>query len=243
MLLLVAALILLGVVPLVGWSAPLGVSLPVAIGGVALAGVTLRWGSAAAKPTAVLAAAIMALFPTGLLWQPLMALALGLLALVAWQVPEARVRFAGGTVPWLPTVATAAVTPLGLVGWVAVMHPDLRDVTQRYIPNLPVALLVVGGLLFAVANATLEELIWRGVFQEGLERVTRPAVAVAIQAASFGLIHAHGVPRGTVGVILAGVWAVMLGLLRRHSKGLLAPVIAHIVADSVIAIILLGVYR
>jgi uncharacterized protein len=240
---LLVTLVLLAVVPVVGWSASLTVSLPVAAAGVLLAGAALRRGSPPTKPTAVLAAALMVLFPTGLVWQPLMALALGLLALVAWRVPEARVKLARGSVPWLPTLAAAAVTPLGLVGWVAVLHPDLRDVTQRYVPDLPLALLLVGGLLFAIVNATLEELIWRGVFQDGLERVTRPGAAVAIQAISFGVMHAHGVPRGAVGVVLVGVWGVMLGLLRRHAKGLLAPVLAHFVADSVIATIILTVYR
>jgi uncharacterized protein len=115
-------------------------------------------------------------------------------------------------------------------------------VTRRYVPDMPLAVLVVGGLLFVVANAALEELIYRGVFQDGLERLMGPGAAIAIQAASFGILHAHGVPRGPAGAVLAGVWAVMLGMLRRRAGGLLAPFLAHAVADATIAVIIFALY-
>ena len=55
--------------------------------------------------------------------------------------------------------------------------------------------------------------------------------------------HLWGVPRGAVGVLLAGVWAVMLGLLRRRAGGILAPFMAHVVADATIAVIILSSTR
>jgi membrane protease YdiL (CAAX protease family) len=98
-----------------------------------------------------------------------------------------------------------------------------------------VPILLVGGVGFAAINATLEETIYRGLLQDRLEPVFGGLGAVALQAVSFGLQHAHGVPRGFLGVVLTGSWAVMLGLLRRHARGLLAPILAHFVADMVVA--------
>ncbi len=83
-------------------------------------------------------------------------------------------------------------------------------------------------------------MIWRGVLQPALADAGGVAFAVVIQAASFGLHHAHGFPRGPIGVGLVFVWALMLGALRHRSRGVLAPLLAHLVADAVIAGIVIG---
>jgi membrane protease YdiL (CAAX protease family) len=103
--------------------------------------------------------------------------------------------------------------------------------------------LIAGGVGFALVNAALEELLWRGVLIDRLEPLFGPSLAIAISAISFGVQHAHGVPRGPIGVLLAGSWAVMLGMLRKHSKGLLAPILSHVVADATIAVIILVLSR
>ena len=57
-----------------------------------------------------------------------------------------------------------------------------------------------------------------------------------------GRIQAFGTVdelNAAIGVVLAGVWGGMLGLLRQRAGGLLAPVLAHIVADATIATILI----
>jgi membrane protease YdiL (CAAX protease family) len=112
-------------------------------------------------------------------------------------------------------------------------------VVQVYVPALPLPVLIVGAIGFAIVNATLEEIVWRGAIQDGLEPLFGATGAIALQAVSFGVQHLHGVPRGASGILLAGTWAVMLGLLRRHARGLLAPILAHVVADATIAIIIL----
>jgi hypothetical protein len=81
------------------------------------------------------------------------------------------------------------------------------------------------------------------VLQDRLEPIFGVAAAIALQAASFGIQHYRGVPRGVVGVLLAGSWAAMLGMLRHHARGMLAAIVAHVVADSVIAIIVLTYAR
>jgi hypothetical protein len=56
-------------------------------------------------------------------------------------------------------------------------------------------------------------------------------------------MHVHGFPRGVSGVVLAGAWGGMLGKLRQRAGGLLAPVLAHIVADATIASIIILMAR
>ena len=68
-----------------------------------------------------------------------------------------------------------------------------------------------------------------------------PAAAiVGIQALSFGVAHIQGFPRGALGVALAAVYGLLLGVLRLRAGGLLAPVLAHIGADAVIYALILA---
>lgn len=179
-------------------------------------------------------------------WQLTMLLAMvGFLAL-GRVVPPLRPSDtwrARGRVPLAWTLLVGGVTPIALVGWMVLFHPNLRDVVGAYVPDLPMPVLIAGAVGFALVNAALEELIWRGALQDRLAPVFGARGAVALQALSFGVQHLWGVPRGIVGVLLAGVWAVMLGLLRRKAGGLLAPFLAHVVADATIAVIVLGYVR
>ncbi len=222
-------------------SAIVVLSLALATGGIAW--LARRAAPRRLRAIPVLAAALLVASSTGLLWQPVMALALGLHAVTAWTSggaiprPELGPR---GRLPVWATLAVGGVTPLGLVGWLVVARPDLSEVVRAYVPSLPLPALVLGGVAFAAANAALEEIVWRGVFQRGLEAALNPALAIVIQAASFGVAHAHGIPSGPLGMVLAGGWAVLLGVLRRASGGLLAPFVAHFIADATIAVIVLA---
>lgn len=213
----------------------------IAAASIVLAAVTVRLRAEASRSIAVLVAALAVAACAPLPWQAMMAIALGLHALAARVLP--------GVAPgpqWRslgrPTLGWAAlvggVTPVALLGWLFALHPDLSDI-RAMLPDLPLAAMIAGGVAFAFVNAILEELVWRGVLQDRLAVLFGSGGAIALQAASFGLHHLHGVPRGAVGVLLAGTWAAMLGLLRRRSGGLLAPILAHVVADATIAIIVL----
>ena len=68
---------------------------------------------------------------------------------------------------------------------------------------------------------------------------TSGRTAVLVQAAAFGLLHLSGFPGGAVGVGLAAVYGVMLGVLRRRAGGLLAPYVAHVAADLTVFVLLL----
>lgn len=213
----------------------------VAAASIVLALVAVRLRAAASRSIAVLVAALAVAACAPVPWQAMMAIALFAHALVARVVPgvAAGLEWRSLGRPALGWAAlVGGVTPIALLGWLFALHPDLSDLRAQ-LPDLPLAAMIAGGVAFALVNAILEELVWRGVLQDRLGAVFGPGVAIALQAASFGLHHLHGVPRGAVGVLLAGSWAAMLGLLRRHSGGLLAPVLAHVVADATIAIIVL----
>lgn len=134
--------------------------------------------------------------------------------------------------------AVSIIAGISLFLWYVVAKPDLTDLTVR-IPRVSPVVLAAAGLFFSVANAVCEECIWRGMIFSALERALMPGVAVIlIQALSFGAAHVHGFPRGLSGVVLATLYGCILGSFRQYSKGLLAPISAHIFADGAIYSIL-----
>lgn len=223
-------------------------SLSLTVGAVALAALGALQPRASAIPA--LAACLLVSQQTLLPWQAEMAMALTGYAALTALVPSLRPPPGWsdrGTLPLRWIALVGGVTPGALTAWLFLMKPDLSDLTSSTLLQVPQAVLIGGGVAFALINAALEELIWRGVIQTALVpalRLRAGALAVIlIQAVSFGLQHAHGFPRGVVGVLLAAAWGVMLGLLRQHSRGLLAPFLAHVVADATIALLVLGYVR
>ena len=145
--------------------------------------------------------------------------------------------FAWGRPSWLGVSAVVPVTALALSVWSVWLAPDVSDLVA-VVASVPLGALILGGLWFSICNAVLEEAVFRGIVQTGLSRLLGPTAAVILQALAFGCIHVHGFPRGALGVAMASVYGLMLGLLRRHSGGLLAPVLAHIAADLTIVVLL-----
>ena len=135
---------------------------------------------------------------------------------------------------WCLVGATGIASGLALWLWFVLLRPDLHGLARR-IPRWQGAALVAGGAAFALINAAMEEGVWRGVLMDGLDSVFGPGhVSVVVQAISFGLVHFHGIPNGWLGVAMATVYGVLLGYLRRLSNGMLAPFIAHVLADAAI---------
>lgn len=144
-----------------------------------------------------------------------------------------------GRTEWGLVALIAVVAAMALIGWVVLLSPDLTRL-RAMLPDWPIPALVGAGLAFSVANAVLEEVIWRGVFQRWLMSFMPAAAAVCVQAASFGAAHYAGFPSGAIGMALAGVYGLMMGALALRSGGLAAPIVAHVVADAVIFAVLAG---
>lgn len=188
----------------------------------------------------VLVVGYTASLPLGVPWPAPMPLALGFLALCAKRWPSLGApRIERGRLLMGLTLFAGLVTPGALYAWVQIMKPDLSDLTSQ-VPALPLPLLILGGVGFAISNALFEEWIWRGVLQPRLTDLWGPVWAIALQALSFGIAHLWGFPRGLLGAALAGSWALLLGVVRHLSGGLLSVVLAHIVADAAIAAIVLS---
>jgi membrane protease YdiL (CAAX protease family) len=115
----------------------------------------------------------------------------------------------------------------------AVGPPGLSALADRLTALSPWSLAGIG-LAFAVVNAFVEEVLFRGAMLQHLAHALGSWPAVAIQAAAFGLIHFNGYPYGPVGVALAATYGLVLGAMRLRSDGLLAPWVAHVGADIVI---------
>jgi membrane protease YdiL (CAAX protease family) len=131
-------------------------------------------------------------------------------------------------------VLTVFLSSAGLLLWFLLGQSDLNR-QLALVPNWSPVLLIAAGLGFALANATIEESIYRGVLMQGLDTVFGPGkLSVILQAVPFGLIHLNGTPSGWLGVSMAGVYGLMLGSIRRRSQGMLAPFVAHVFADIVI---------
>ncbi|WP_373488702.1 lysostaphin resistance A-like protein [Blastomonas sp.] len=160
-------------------------------------------------------------------WEPKSRLSLG------WQLGEANAQL------WLAAFAIASLATVALVTWAELLQPNLESF-RAMVPRGNILVLISAALGFALLNATMEELIWRGAIQSWLAGHTSIRLAILIQALSFGALHWAGFPSGWSGVALATFYGVMLGWLRHATGGLAAPIVAHILADITIFLLVLG---
>jgi membrane protease YdiL (CAAX protease family) len=138
---------------------------------------------------------------------------------------DGRVLAAGAAIVLLSSAA--------LLAFDALARPDVRPLAGQLPLGLPLPVAVTGAL-FAVVNALLEEVIFRGVLLDALASQVGMTAAVLVQAFAFGAGHAYGYPPGVLGMALAAVYGLLLGLLRLQAGGLAAPCLAHILADATI---------
>ncbi len=169
-----------------------------------------------------------------------------MIAAIAARVWKSQVRLSlgwrwgdAGAQLWLAAFAISMLATIALVSWAKLFQPDL-EAFRAMVPQGNMMVLISAALGFALLNATMEELIWRGGIQSWLAGHTSIRLAVLIQALSFGALHWAGFPSGWSGVALATIYGVMLGWLRHATGGLAAPVVAHILADVTIFLLVLG---
>lgn len=139
----------------------------------------------------------------------------------------------------LLVLASVLIASAALLVWFQVLRPDVSDLL-RQTPQAPVWQLVLLGLAFSMLNAAVEETIYRGALLHALDAALGPGwLPVALQAVAFGMMHLHGFPRGWSGVGLATIYGLMMGILRRRSRGMLAPWLGHVAVDGAIVAIML----
>lgn len=155
---------------------------------------------------------------------------------VQWGSFDATVRFLCVTA-WLLAAAS-------LLSWYFLLRPNIADILTVFVPAVPMGLLIAGGLLFSMVNAAVEEGAYRGVIMHALDSSLGPGLAaLLLQAGAFGAIHINGFPRGWIGVGLACIFGLLMGIIRRRAGGMFAPWIAHVFTDVVIAGIVLLLAR
>lgn len=134
---------------------------------------------------------------------------------------------------WLLASIVVVASSAALLVWTSVCQPDLTA-SRDNIPAMPLWLLPLAGVAFALVNSAVEEAIFRGIFLQALDSaVGSGIISLVIQAVIFGWLHYSevGFPKGLAGVAMASVYGFLLGYLRYRSRGMLAPWLAHAGTD------------
>lgn len=117
--------------------------------------------------------------------------------------------------------------------WRLLATPDVER-TVAFVAGVPLYVLPLVALFFALVNALAEEITFRGVLLDGLTSAIGVRAALVIQAVVFGLIHVDGLPNGSWGVLMSGIYGLLLGIIRIQARGMAAPLAAHFLADLVV---------
>jgi len=116
----------------------------------------------------------------------------------------------------------------------AISAPHFPNGTRHLLPFEALCGVFISCTFFAVLNATIEELVFRGILFDSLDSIGGKWCAILVSAFVFGFGHLHGIPSGASGACLAMIYGVSLGYLRFWSGGLALPILAHIGADATI---------
>ena len=175
-------------------------------------------------------------------WPFILLLPLAVVSVAAWFIPSLkRAIFRPGKLRgnYLAAILVAVLSIAGLGLWLYFFGPDL-SAQRSLLPNWQPAFIVLAILAFALFNAGMEELIYRGVVQGSLSATWKsPALIISAQAAAFAAAHFQGgVPSGWSGLVLAFIYGSLMGWLRFRSGGLLAPYAAHVLTNIFIAAVL-----
>ena len=87
---------------------------------------------------------------------------------------------------------------------------------------------------FSIANAFSEEAIFRIGVVSPLYQIWSVPVIVILSAALFGVPHYFGMPKGIVGVLMAGFLGWLLAMSLVETQGFLLAWVIHFVQDVVI---------
>ena len=139
--------------------------------------------------------------------------------------------------PWTTARRALADVALGALGWLAVLGVEAAWSRLGAAATAPAvtALLPhtaaesVAWVVVAVSVGVCEELVFRGYLLTQLAAFTgRPAVAVALQAAVFGLAHGE---QGASAAARAALYGAGLGALARWRRSLAPGIVCHVWTD------------
>ena len=176
-------------------------------------------------------------------WYPVLpVLVYGGIVLVVGPLRRTAPKLAVGRIGGWPLVCAtilALTTASVLVGFQAVIRPELKDLAAKLRVDRFGSLLLAG-VCFSVVNAAIEELIFRGILWDLVSDEWNKGMALGVTAVLFGVGHLQGYPPGPIGACMAGLYGVMLGTLRWWTGGLGLATACHVGADATIFCILAG---
>lgn len=90
--------------------------------------------------------------------------------------------------------------------------------------GLSMIALVLVGIAIAAVNAGAEEFVYRGLVMNSLDAgIGAGWASLILQAVAFGTFHFNSTEPGLAGIAGAVLFGLLLGWLRRRSRGMLAP--------------------
>lgn len=128
----------------------------------------------------------------------------------------------------LGQMTVAILLGSGAMYWYLVENPEYLDRFIQMLPEGSLGYLILMGVAFAGLNAAVEELIFRGMLWNGLEKIQFSMDwIIVIQAVIFGLSHFWGLPGGWTGVLMTFVMALFFGYVRVKTGGILGVILVH----------------
>ena len=129
----------------------------------------------------------------------------------------------------LAAVAGFAIAPAALLLGEQAARPFFGTVHLQIV----LAGAVAPAVLFAFANATLEEVVYRGVLLRWMERSIGTVVAILVQAAAFGLAHTGTDFISSPIPVLATMFlaGILAGFIVKRTGSLVVPIIVHAAFD------------
>lgn len=153
-----------------------------------------------------------------------------ILALIFDLSPWARIKFTTSAAAWsllatLPLLGLLLSLSILRLRWIETISELLEQVLVPLFRNAPAGSVLLVSVLAGVG----EELLFRGVVQDGLAGVIGLVPALLLSSVIFGLVHAVT----PAYLVLATIMGIYLGLVYHHSGNLLVAMVVHALYDWV----------
>ncbi|WP_233201426.1 CPBP family intramembrane glutamic endopeptidase [Sporosarcina sp. P13] len=123
------------------------------------------------------------------------------------------------------TIKLSTFLLIGLFGSSTIFVSVLTPEKISYLKSI-----VIFAILFAILNATLEELIWRGTMLSSLKRNVSTCYAVLITSIGFGLLHISiGIP--VIISLLFSFGGFFYAMVVLKSKSIYPSILFHIIIN------------